>query len=179
MVTNQVFLSFIFIVNGIVIGLLFDFFRILRKTFKTKDIVTYIQDILFWILTGIILLYSIFTFNNGEIRLFMFLAIMIGISIYMLIFSSYIIKINVTIINLIKNIISKVLNILFIPFKYIYKLFNKIFFKPINFLIINIRKNFTKNLKKVYNNTKKIKNIKKTVKNWKYKKGFWKKCRII
>ena len=169
MVTNQVFLSFIFIVNGIVIGLLFDFFRILRKTFKTKDIVTYIQDILFWILTGIILLYSIFTFNNGEIRLFMFLAIMIGISIYMLIFSSYIIKINVTMINLIKNIISKVLNILFIP---LYKLFNKIFFKPINFLIINIRKNFTKNLKKVYNNTKKIKNIRKTVKNWKYKKGF-------
>ena len=109
MVTNQVFLSFIFIVNGIVIGLLFDFFRILRKTFKTKDIVTYIQDILFWILTGIILLYSIFTFNNGEIRLFMFLAIMIGISIYMLIFSSYIIKINVTMINLIKNIISKAL----------------------------------------------------------------------
>lgn len=162
MVTNQVFLSFIFIVNGIVIGLLFDFFRILRKTFKTKDIVTYIQDILFWILTGIILLYSIFTFNNGEIRLFMFLAIMIGISIYMLIFSSYIIKINVTMINLIKNIISKVLNILFIP---LYKLFNKIFFKPINFLIINIRKNFTKNLKKVYNNTKKIKNIRKTVKN--------------
>ena len=105
MVTNQVFLSFIFIVNGIIIGLLFDFFRILRKTFKTKDIVTYIQDILFWILTGIILLYSIFTFNNGEIRLFMFLAIMIGISIYMLIFSSYIIKINVTMINLIKNII--------------------------------------------------------------------------
>lgn len=162
MVTNQVFLSFIFIVNGIIIGLLFDFFRILRKTFKTKDIVTYIQDILFWILTGIILLYSIFTFNNGEIRLFMFLAIMIGISIYMLIFSSYIIKINVTMINLIKNIISKVLNILFIP---LYKLFNKIFFKPINFLIINIRKNFTKNLKKVYNNTKKIKNIRKTVKN--------------
>ena len=165
MVTNQVFLSFIFIVNGIVIGLLFDFFRILRKTFKTKDIVTYIQDILFWILTGIILLYSIFTFNNGEIRLFMFLAIMIGISIYMLIFSSYIIKINVTMINLIKNIISKVLNILFIKFKYIYKLFNKIFFKPINFLIINIRKKFTKNLKKVYNITKKIKNIKKTIKN--------------
>ena len=38
MVTNQVFLSFIFIVNGIVIGLLFDFFRILRKTFKMRGI---------------------------------------------------------------------------------------------------------------------------------------------
>ena len=151
MVTNQVFLSFIFIVNGIVIGLLFDFFRILRKTFKTKDIVTYIQDILFWILTGIILLYSIFTFNNGEIRLFMFLAIMIGISIYMLIFSSYIIKINVYILRKIIFICKKIAEFLILPFRLIYKGMSKIF-KPIKFIIINVRR-------KVYKKVNKIKKI--------------------
>lgn len=165
MVINQAYLSIVFIINGIVIGLLFDFFRILRKTFKTKDIITYIQDILFWILTGFILLYSIFTFNNGEIRLFMFLAVIIGISLYMLFFSSYVIKINVEIINLVKNVVIKIFNILLIPFKYIYKLFSKTLLKPINFFIINIRKNLTNFLKKIYNNTKKLKNIKKTVKN--------------
>ena len=51
MVSNQAYLFFIFIVNGILIGLLFDFFRIARKVFRTNDIITYIQDILFWILT--------------------------------------------------------------------------------------------------------------------------------
>ena len=50
MVTNQAYLFLIFIINGIIIGVLFDFFRILRKTIKTKDAITYIQDILFWIL---------------------------------------------------------------------------------------------------------------------------------
>ena len=54
MVTNQAYLFCIFIINGIIIGILFDFFRILRKTFKTSDLITYIEDSMFWILTGII-----------------------------------------------------------------------------------------------------------------------------
>ena len=42
MVTNQAYLFLIFMVNGIIIGILFDFFRILRKSFKTADLITYI-----------------------------------------------------------------------------------------------------------------------------------------
>lgn len=72
MITNQAYLFLVFIINGLLIGLLFDIFRILRRAFKTSDFVTYIEDILFWILTGFSILYSIFVFNNGEIRLFMF-----------------------------------------------------------------------------------------------------------
>lgn len=103
MVTNQAYLFFIFTINGILIGLLFDFFRISRKVFKTNDVMTYIEDILFWILTGIIVLYSIFAFNNGELRLFMFLGIILGAFFYMIFISSYVIKINVKIINFLKK----------------------------------------------------------------------------
>ena len=134
MVINQAYLFLIFIINGIIIGVLFDFFRILRKTFKTKDIITYLQDILFWILTGFIILYSTFTFNNGEIRIFMFVAILIGVVAYMTLISSYVIKINVTIINFVKNIIQKILNILIIPFKWTYKVTKIILYKPLSFV---------------------------------------------
>ena len=161
MVTNQAYLFLIFIVNGVIIGILFDFFRILRKSFKTSDVITYFEDLLFWILTGIIILYSIFTFNNGEIRLFIFLAIAIGVITYMLLFSSYVIKVNVLIIKFLKNIIIKIFNFLSIPFKFIYKFTKKIFFKPVSFIIINIRKNSTNLFKKVIkisNNNKKIEN---------------------
>ena len=89
MVTNQANLFLIFTIDGIIIGVLFDIFRILRKSFKTSDIVTYIEDIIFWILTGFIILYSIFVFNNGQLRLFMFLGIILGAFIYMLFISSY------------------------------------------------------------------------------------------
>ncbi len=146
MVTNQMYLFLIFIVDGVLIGLLFDFFRIARKVCQTSDIMTYIEDILFWILTGFIVLYSIFVFNNGELRLFMFLGILLGAFIYMLWISSYIIKINVKIINVLKKVLS-------------------IFFTPFHFVFINIRKISTNVYIKVGNILKKVKKEKNVVKN--------------
>ena len=102
---NQAFLFVIFILNGISIGILFDTFRILRKSFKTIDIVTYIEDVIFWILTGVITLFFIFTYNNGEIRLYVFLGIILGILLYMLTISKYIIKVSVKIILFLKEIL--------------------------------------------------------------------------
>ena len=150
MVLNQAYLFLIFMINGMLIGLLFDFFRISRKVFSTSDLITYIEDVLFWVLAGLLMLYSIFVFNNGELRLFMFLGILLGAIIYMVFISSYIIKINVKIINFLK----KIVEILFMPLKYVSKLLHKIFLKPITFLFINIRKIFTKFGIKTYKNLK-------------------------
>ena len=44
---NQAYAFLIFILNGLIVGILFDVFRILRKAFKTSDFITYIQDIIF------------------------------------------------------------------------------------------------------------------------------------
>lgn len=161
MVTNQIYLFFIFVLDGILIGLLFDFFRISRKVFNTNDVVTYIEDFLFWILAGIIMLYSIFMFNNGELRLYMFLGIILGAFIYLLFISSYVIKINVKIINFLK----KIFGILIIPFKFIYNLLHKVLLKPITFLFINVRKSFTNFGIKIAKNLKIPKKAKNIVKN--------------
>ena len=59
-VYEQLFCLLIFIVTGILIGLLFDIFRILRKSFHTSDIITYIQDILFWLLAGSMIIFYIY-----------------------------------------------------------------------------------------------------------------------
>lgn len=154
MVTNQAYLFLIFTINGIIIGILFDIFRILRRSFKTADIITYIQDILFWLLTGLILLYSIFTFSNGEIRFYMFLGVFLGCLLYMLIFSKYFISINVKIILTIKKILGKIISIIIFPIKIIIN----IIFKPIKFITININK-----IK--LNSQKKLKNIIKSQKS--------------
>ena len=160
MITNQSYLFLIFTLDGFIIGILFDFFRILRKSFRTSNLVTYIEDILFWILTGILVLYSIFTFNNGEIRFFMFLGIIIGITMYMLLLSNYIVKINVYIIKVIKKIFSMIFSTILIPITAIMKVFKKICFKPINFLFINV-KNMTKNIQVFTKKSKKIEDFKK------------------
>ncbi|MBR3163105.1 MAG: spore cortex biosynthesis protein YabQ [Clostridia bacterium] len=112
MITNQAYLFLIFTLNGFLIGVFFDFFRILRKSFKTSNLVTYIEDIIFWILTGFLLLYSIFTFNNGQIRIFMFLGIAIGIVLYLLILSHHFINITVYIISIFKNVTKNIINLL-------------------------------------------------------------------
>ena len=138
---NQLYVFTIFLLTGGIIGILFDIFRILRKTFKTSDFITYIEDIAFWILSGFILIYSIFIFNNGELRIYVFLGILLGLSIYLLLLSKYFIKINVAIILAIKSFITSILHVLLFPFR----MLRKILLKPISFVFINLRK-ITKNI---------------------------------
>lgn len=134
MVQNQAYLFLVFSLTGVEIGILFDFFRILRRSIKTGNIVTYIQDILFWVLTGILVLYNIWYFNNGEIRVYMFLGIIIGVLIYMSTLSNIFVK-------LFTKILSTIIKVLEIPFKTISTIFRKITTVILSF--------FTKNLKKL------------------------------
>ena len=135
MAQNQAYLLLVFTLTGVVIGLLFDFFRILRKSIKTPNFVTYIEDILFWILTGLIILYNIWYFNDGEIRIYMFLGIIIGVLIYMSTLSK-------PIIYIFSKILMFIINLLKIPFKAIFSIFRKIS-TIITPIFINFTKKFT------------------------------------
>lgn len=179
MINTELYLFLIFILNGLIIGVLFDFFRILRKAIRTSDLITCIEDIVFWILTGLIILYSIFTYNNGEIRLFMFLAIIIGIILYMVLISKFIMRISLMIINIVQKVISIIINIIKIPINLLIKLIKKIFLNPISFIILNIRKFFTNFFKNLSDRIKKVRKSNKFAKNSKNKKDLNKKCRII
>lgn len=143
---NQIYVFTVFILDGIIIGLLFDIFRIFRKSFKTPDIITYFEDFVFWILAFLLIIYSIFKFNNGELRFFIFIGLLTGTSIYLLAFSKIFINISVQIISFIKNVINMVL---IIPARYLLKFVRKIIFKPIIFISINIRKRLSNLIKKI------------------------------
>ena len=153
MTINQLQLFIIFLVNGILIGVLFDIFRIIRKTFSHKDFVIYVQDTLFWVFTGIILIYSTFIFNDGQFRIFMLVGTIIGFLIYLYTLSKSFIKINIKIISILKKITKKIIDLIL----------RKIFLKPCTFLVINMKKTL-KNIKM----SKKEKNNKKE----KIKEGF-------
>lgn len=149
-ILSQLYSLLIFTITGIIIGVFFDIFRILRRSFKTPDIITYIEDILFWILTGIFFIIILFKFNNGEIRSYVLLGLISGIVMYMFIISKYFIKISVNIIKIIKKILSY-------PIKIICKLI-----KPLTFIVINIRKIFITIFNKISKNDKKYKKIQKS-----------------
>ena len=146
MVQDQTYLFLVFSLTGIMIGLLFDFFRVLRKSFKTTDLITCIEDVIFWILTGILILYNIWYFNNGEIRLFIILGIILGVIIYLLTLSNIVVKVFTFIINFLKKIIIQIFKTLEIPFKPIV-----LIYKKICAIITNIVKKIVKNGKNLIN----------------------------
>ena len=141
MASNQASLFMIFSLVGFIIGILFDCFRILRKTFKTNDIVTYIEDIIFWILTGIIIIYSMYKFCDGELRFFMVIGVVFGTIIYLLTFSKYVIRLVTTIVFFIRKMI-------IYPIKIIFSFIKRTIFRPIIIVCINFRRGFIKFSKK-------------------------------
>ena len=50
-ITNEAYVFIVFVLNGILIGIIFDLFRSLRKTFKTTYLFITIEDILFWLIS--------------------------------------------------------------------------------------------------------------------------------
>ena len=136
MAQNQAYLFLVFSFTGVIIGILFDFFRILRRSIKTSNFITYIEDVLFWILTGLLVLFNIWYFNNGEIRIFMFLGIILGVLIYMSTLSNIIIKIF-------SKILQTIIKLFELPIKTILAIFKKLF--------TAIKKIYTKIIKKSEN----------------------------
>ena len=133
----QLYNFFIFIVLGLIIALIFDLFRILRKKFNTNNIITYIEDVLFWIISGFLIISAVFKFNNGELRLYLFLGILIGIVMYMLLFTKFI--------NL---IFLKILT----PVQIIIDFFLSLFKKNYNFINKTIKKSKNKSKKTIQKN---------------------------
>lgn len=152
-ILTQLYSMLVFIISGIFIGIFFDIFRILRKSFHTPDIITYIEDTLFWLITGLFLIFVIFNFTNGEIRIYNIIGLILGSLLYMILISKIFIKINVKIVLFIKKIVISITKILIIPIQFLAKILQKIF-KPFTFFVINT-KNILLNFKKSKNNKKK------------------------
>ena len=155
--SNQFGLFLMYISTGILISLLFDIFRASRRTIKTSDIVTYIEDIIFWILATLLLLYITFILNSGNIRLFNFIGLALGGILYYFTVSKYFIKIMVTILNFTKKVFIKIFSFILIPLKLFLK-FNKKLFCVI---CINLQK-----VTNIFNKIPKITKNKKNIVKW-------------
>ncbi len=89
----QFIVLFKIILGGIVVGMFFDSYRIIRWKLRIGKIATFFCDIVFSFLASLIVIKFAFEANNLEIRFYLFLAILIGLLIYFSLFSVYIKKI--------------------------------------------------------------------------------------
>lgn len=147
---NQLTTFLIYIISGMAICIFYDMFRVLRKSIKTSNLVTYIEDAIFGIVVCIFLIWLIFKVSFGELRSYIFIGLILGGIIYLLTFSKHFITINVRILTVFKKVILKI----FTPIIKVIK-------KPIIFIYVNTKKMYNKalksNLHKVENNESKQK----------------------
>jgi spore cortex biosynthesis protein YabQ len=65
--------------------------RFLKRT-KRKSWIVFINDILFWLLQGLLIFYVLFSVNMGELRFYIFLALLCGFAAYQSLFKKIYLK---------------------------------------------------------------------------------------
>ncbi len=101
---------FYFCLTGFEISFLFDIFRAKRRAIKTKDFITCIEDIFFWCLSGVIIIFTIIRYTDGDIRSYMTIGLVFGIVIYYRFMSKIILTILIKLFNIILFPIKKIIN---------------------------------------------------------------------
>lgn len=120
---EEVFLLFFII--GLIIGLIFDFFKVLRKAFKTSDLVTFIEDLLFLFMSGSLIVFGIIKLNSGEVRFYLFLGMFFGILIYSLTISKLYVIILYEFVRICKKIVMFIIQMFKNIFTFIFKQIKK------------------------------------------------------
>ncbi len=67
---------------GMGIAVLYDFFRTLRIVFAKGCLVTFVQDMLFWIITAVAYVLFCFVFTSGEVRAYTLFGALLGAVLY-------------------------------------------------------------------------------------------------
>ena len=100
MVVEQVYIFLRTILVGAIMGVVFDFFRALRRNGNTRNVIVYLQGIVFWLIVAVIIITSSFILNNGELRGYMLIGYLLGAFLYLLMLSCYVKGIFAFIMNL-------------------------------------------------------------------------------
>ncbi|SET22485.1 spore cortex biosynthesis protein YabQ [Natronincola peptidivorans] len=81
-ISQEAYILLATIYGGILIGFIYDLYKIFRKIFNPKKIATLIQDFLFWLIISVVAFYVLIVSNQGALRFYNFLGFVIGAATY-------------------------------------------------------------------------------------------------
>lgn len=145
------------IYGGILIGFIYDLYKIIRVIFNPKKIATMLQDLFFWVVISLVAFYVLVISNDGIIRFYNFLGFVLGAFMYYNLLSSLVTRTIVYIAKLTKQFLLDLWKLIKYPFHVGLCLFEgpysycKKRTKPVYYK----SKRVLKLPKRVYNNTKK------------------------
>lgn len=137
---------------GIILLVIYDGVRVLRRIVKHTKAAEWLEDILFWVVSGCLIFRMMYEMNDGRIRSFSILGVTLGMVLYHYSVSSFLVKKMSQGIRGLIHIIKTVITFLMKPLafvikrlKWILEFFFKLFWRPLRFL----RKSLKKLAKKV------------------------------
>ena len=88
---------------GVALGFMYDLFRIIRMIINPKNIGVFIQDVIYFILSGVITFLFVLCFNNGESRFYILAGEGIGWIVYHVTLGNSIYKTSGKFVKIIRN----------------------------------------------------------------------------
>ncbi|MBU3110648.1 spore cortex biosynthesis protein YabQ [Clostridium lacusfryxellense] len=91
---GQVELITFSLLAGIITGVFFDIYRLIRGLQNPNKVLTIIQDLLFWTLTSIVVFIFLMYTNKGYINFYVYVSLIIGVYLYLKLLSRAFIKVQ-------------------------------------------------------------------------------------
>jgi len=105
------------IIAGMITGVLFDIYRIIRGIKNPKVILTFFCDIIFWVFSAFVIFIFLLYTNYAFMEIYIFLYIALGIYIYLKLLSRFFTYINHKIIKTLGIILRILKNNITYPFE--------------------------------------------------------------
>lgn len=118
-IEEQIRLIIFSIMAGIITGILFDFYRLIRGYSNLSRIIMFIEDTLFWIFTAIIVFVFLLYTNYAYMGMYAYVLLAVGIYIYMKFFSNIFVKFHKSLFKVWGRTFRIIINILCYPFQYL------------------------------------------------------------
>ncbi len=136
MVSNQAYVFLCSVAGGMLMAFVYDLFRIKRRAFRAGRIVTFIDDILYWIIVAILIFAVIYISNEGEIRGYIVLGILIGAILYILLLSRIVVGSALFVLRVLRAVLIRIWMVVTWPIRLLFR----ILAKPAAFLARLVRK---------------------------------------
>ncbi|RRN68267.1 spore cortex biosynthesis protein YabQ [Peribacillus simplex] len=121
--TTQFYTLLAMIGMGSAFGAALDTYSRFLKRSERKRWIVFIHDFLFWIIQGLLIFYVLFLVNEGEFRLYLFLALLCGFSAYQALFKGFYQRflelLIILVIKLARFITDAVQMLIFLPIKWL------------------------------------------------------------
>lgn len=100
---------------GIITGIFFDIYRMIRGLKRVNAVVSFIEDILFWFFISIVIFIFMLVFYHAYLSVYVYFLIALGIYIYIKIFSKHFISFARKLISIINIRIRIIFKFIFYP----------------------------------------------------------------